>query len=107
MPSSDDRTVVTTVDETPAVPARVGTAQLLEAIRDIPSAVAAQVRGGGSTPMAGGRPEVTFVAEALPEPEPDSDEPDSDDPVAAPDPLVERPRWRHPSRRRRRAEALT
>jgi hypothetical protein len=106
----DDRSTVVTVEDEPAPepqrPAggRVGTAQLLEAIRGIPAATAAAVKGGPASSDPG-RPEVTFVGE--PEPEPD-EEPENDPggPQAPSTPAVHRARWRHPSARRRRAEAM-
>ena len=107
----DDRQTVVTVEEEPA-PAptepkgRVGAAQLLEAIRQIPQQTAAAVKGEASPTKGGERSEVTFVGE--PEPEPDEAEPEpGETPPGQPDPpVVHRRRFRHPAARRRRAEAM-
>lgn len=113
MSDPEDQNVVTVTDPEPAEdaaptkPARATTAQLLEAIRDLPDAVAAKVKGEsheGPT-SSGDRPEVTFVGEPPPEPDTtDEDgEPEPESTAPAPDPEYRRRRG-HPSRPRRRVE---
>jgi hypothetical protein len=105
-PDDDPQAVVVTRPE-PAEPTprkqRTTTNDILDAIRAIPDAVAAKVEG--KEPVTGGGPrQVTFAPE--PELEPD-DEPDPDDTPPPPEPIVQRPKFRHPSRSRRRVEIGT
>jgi hypothetical protein len=94
-------------------PARATTRDLLEAIRSIPDQVAAKVNAGdsGQPNGAGGKGEVTFAAEPLPEPE-QADAGGGEDAGggvagSAPPPAPTRQGFRHPSRGRRRVEIGT
>jgi len=113
--NEDPRVVVRTDSEDAEEPTpakgRVGTKDLLDAIRDIPAQVAAQVKTGSPAPTSG-RAEVTFEAE--PEPLPDNaDDGDADGgegndegPTPTP-PSAARRTFRHPSRGRKRVEIGT
>jgi hypothetical protein len=94
-------------DEPPAPPAsRGGTTAVLDAIRALPDAVAARLEGRTPAATSGGPAEVTFVGEPPPV-EATSDDVPGTSSVAATSLPVDptEPRWRHPSRRRRRLEA--
>jgi hypothetical protein len=92
-------------------PERTTSRDLLEAIRSIPDQVAAKVGAGDgeAAPGTGGRREVTFEPEPAPEPEaePDADAGGDGAPSEGPpSPPVSqnKPRFRHPSRPRRRVD---
>jgi hypothetical protein len=108
----DPVTVVEDPDASASAPRRqrVGASDLLAAIRALPDAVAARLDGGEARGGDGdGRaPEVTFVGD---DPLPTT----AVEPVAPagaapngvkPDPAVHRPKFTHPSRKRRRTEAV-
>ena len=117
MDPEDDRNVVTVTDPEPVEPTttpksgRATTSQLLEAIQNLPDAVAARVNGETTPRSAGGVPEVTFVGEPPAEPDLDPEDPTATDADGDPLPYVEPTRSArqrgHPSRPRRREEALS
>ena len=106
-----ERTSVTVIEEpNKAKPARKrpgAVGQILDAIAAMPKAVAAEI-GGKST--ASGAAEVRFVGDPLPEDDGSSDDalsPDGAAPDALPDGAApHRPRFTHPSARRRTTEAI-
>jgi hypothetical protein len=110
--TDDDPQAVVVTDPEPADAPPLGakrrrttTADILRAIREIPDAVAAKVEGAPAPGASASPRSVTFEAE--PEPEPEDDEPD-DEPKPGPAPTPEwQPRFRHPSRGRRRVEIGT
>jgi len=108
--TDDERTPVTVVEEEAEPPRsptrqRVGTSALLDAIRALPDVIAARLEEGGSGRQedTGGTPEVTFVGDPIP-PEDPSGEPLEETPP--PEPVVHRPKFRHPSKKRVRTEAI-
>jgi hypothetical protein len=106
----DDPQAVVVTDPEPADPERkrdrVSTADILQAIRSIPDAVAAKVEGKPE-PSSGSAGPQSVVFEPEPEPEPDEVDPDEPAPGPAPAPVNNEPRFRHPSRARRRVEIGT
>jgi hypothetical protein len=107
----DPVTVVEDPDASASAPRRqrVGASDLLAAIRALPDAVAARLDGGEAHgDSEGGAPEVTFVGDdPLPTTAVEPVAPAEAGPNGVkPDPAVHRPAFTHPSRRRRRTEAI-
>jgi hypothetical protein len=107
-PVDDERDPVTVVDDgpTPAKPRRGALAELLEAVRDLPDAVAARIDGSPHKAVNSGAPEVTFVGDPLPEPDAEPDTTPVGPGNPQPDPEVYRPRFGHPAARRKTTEAI-
>jgi hypothetical protein len=98
-----ERDPVTVVEEPAPENKRVGSSDILDAIRALPDAVAARISG---KPAAGGTgdgvSEVTFVGDPIPE-APKAG-PAAAGPAAPAAPTVHRPLYGHPSRSRRNAD---
>jgi hypothetical protein len=104
----DERDPVTVVDDgpTPKPPRHGALAELLEAVRDLPDAVAARIDGSPHQTSGSGAPEVTFVGDPLPEPDADPEQTPVGPGNPQPDPEVRRPRFGHPAARRKTTEAI-
>jgi hypothetical protein len=108
-PADDDPNVVVVTDpepadEAPARRRRATVGDLLEAIHQIPDAVAARVDGAGGGAQSGGVTEVTFAPEDPPEPEPEEEPAAGDGPPPAPAPSPHKPKFGFPRGRRYRTK---
>jgi hypothetical protein len=102
-----ERDPVTVVDDPgPARRQRVGSGDILAAIRALPDAVAARLDGhrpdNGNGDDGGAPAEVTFVGDPPPVPAPEP----ATGAAPSPAPVVSRPVYHHPSRRARRTELI-